>query len=428
MGRMDDERLASSLGRPELGRLVQALRRRLELGRPLTGRLTLSGASFAERAACDALLGRRPTAGDTLSVDLDALAGCLARAGICGDLRLAVEALTGAAPNRPAAAARHRAAWDAVWVQAGMLPEFVRQAPLDPWLRDLRGTGLLRRLCGDDPAAAGHVLRDLATLLAVLPSSAEPLASLAARIFGDAHALDPGTTLATLAVRAAACVGGTRLEDDAEGRRAAWAGVGVLCDELSSPAIAFRLMPATDDPLGRLLRSAAADAEPIHISLRLLLRYPLSADPGLRGREVFACENPTIVGMAAQRLGSRCRSLICVNGQFATPALVLLRQLRQAGVRVRYHGDFDPAGLAIARRVFVEAAAEPWRFGVDDYLAAEKGVAFDGEPGPTPWSPPLSDAMRTAGRAIHEEAIFETLAKDLEQTEPALPFPTFPYG
>src|SRR5690606_34814342 len=160
--------------------------------------------------------------------------------------------------------------------------------------------------------------------------------------FGDAHALDAGTPRATLAVRAAARLGGVHFQDDAEGWRAAWASVGVMCDELSTPALVFNLAGAAATPLTRLLGDACAAGEPIHVSLRLLLRWPLASDPGLAGERVFVCENPTIVALAAARIGHGCAPLVCINGQFATPSLVLLRQLRAAGAHLYYHGDFDP--------------------------------------------------------------------------------------
>jgi len=194
---------------------------------------------------------------------------------------------------------------------------------------------------------------------------------------------------------------------------AAWASAGVMCDELSTPALVLNLPATGETPLGRLLRSARADAEPLHVSLRLLLRHPLRDDPAFAQREVFVCENPTIVALAAAGIGRACAPLVCVNGQFATPSLVLLRQLRQAGARLRYHGDFDPTGLMIARRAMAEGEGRPWRFGAEDYLAAPKSIAFAGEPGPTPWDPALSDAMRVDRRIVHEEAVFGKLAEDL---------------
>lgn len=421
MAHPDRPRLAATLGQPALARLLATLRRRLERGRPLTGRLILPSPTLPERAACDALLGRKPSSGTSLAIDLDALATALVRAGLAPSLTAAVETLTGPILNRAASAAQLRAAWELVWQNAGARHELGRHPRLAPWLADLRHSGILRRLADDDPARADACLKDLARLVAALPHLPEPLPSLATRVFGNAHALDPGPPLATLAVRAAARLAALPFEDTAEGRRAAWAGVGVLCDELSTPVIAFRLVSRLPTPLGRLLRTAADDAEPLHLSLRLLLRHPLVHDPSLRGQEIFICENPTIVALAATRLAHRCRPLVCVNGQFATPALVLLRQLRDAGARLHYHGDFDPAGLAIARRAMKEAGALPWRFGAGDYRAADKGIPFQADPGPTPWSPELADELRATRRAVHEEAVFDSLALDLDLDAPAAP-------
>lgn len=406
---VDLVRLHATLGRGELSRLVAALRRRLELGRPLTGTLSLSEVTADERAALDELLGRRTTRGSTLLVNLDSLTQLLAGAGICCDLESALRALVGPTVNRQAAAAREAAAWEDVWLRAR---EAMRQPTLLAWLDELARDGTVKRLCTTAQSAA-TVLSQLAQVASALPASGEPLAAFAARLFGDAHALDPGCPLATLAVRAAARLGGVQFEDDGEGRRSAWASVGVMCGELSTPALVLNIPAAGPGPLAELLRVAARHGESLHVSLRHLMRDPLSGENAVRGRTVFVCENPTTMRLAADRFGVRCAPLVCVNGQFATPSLVLLRQLRSAGARLLYHGDFDPGGLVIARRVFAECGALPWRLGEPDYLSAPKGIAFKGHPGPTPWSPALETAMTQEGRAVHEEAIFETLAGDL---------------
>lgn len=408
---VDRARLETTLGSPELSRLLDALQRRIELGRPLTGGLTLAAASSEERSAIDALFGRKSTRGAALRIDLDELAGVLREAGICDELSAAVSALRGKVVDRRALAEERTVAWEEVWRAAA--EDFAGRPALHLWLSKLDRLGLLRRLCGNEPTAGAVLLRELATVVNALPARAEPLAAFAARLLGDAHALDPGPPRATLAVRAAARMGGIQFEDSAEGRRAAWAGVGVMCDELSTPVLVFNLPVTGVTPLGHLLRAAASAGEPVHVSLRMLLRHPLASDEGLRGRDVFACENPTIVALAAARLGVSCAPLVCVNGQFATPALVLLRQLCVAGVRLHYHGDFDPAGLMIARRVMAESGALPWRFRAADYAGAPKGVGFAGAPGPTPWDPALREAMRDAGETVHEEAVFEAMTEDL---------------
>jgi uncharacterized protein (TIGR02679 family) len=198
-------------------------------------------------------------------------------------------------------------------------------------------------------------------------------------LFGDAHALDAGTARATLAVRAATRLAGVPFEDDAEGRRSAWASVGIYLDELSTPALLLNLPASSDSALARLLRTASLAGEPLHLSLRWLMRDPLDHDQALAHRTVFVCENPTIVALAGRQLGCQCAPLVCVNGrQPATPVKILLRQLVTAGARLRYHGDLDGKGIEIA--IIIGYGAEPWRMGVDDYLAAPKGKALKQPP------------------------------------------------
>jgi uncharacterized protein (TIGR02679 family) len=409
---VDLPRLRATLGDTAFTRLRAALRRRLELGRPLTGSLTLSAARTAERHALDTLLGRPPTRGDSLRVDLDVLSETLTLAGICVSLQEAVETLDGPVTMRRDEEHRLLQAWRDVHKDA--LNVFAPWPALTPWLEELFTIGTLKRLTRE-PSAGSSLLSEVARLVALLPAHGEPLAGLAARLYGDAHALDAGSPLATLAVRASARFGGLHeFCDDSEGRREAWAAVGILCDELSTPALVFNLPSAGNTPAARLLRTARADGEPVYLSLRYLLLWPLSCDPALAGQDVFICENPTIVALAARKLGARCAPLVCVNGQFATPAKTLLRQLSSAGARLRYHGDFDAGGLTIARRVIAEHGAIPWRMSAADYEAASKGKPLLAESIPAcPWDPALSEILRQEARAVHEEAVAEDLLKDL---------------
>ena len=411
---LDHARLARLFSGPNLEPLLRRLRQRLEHGRPLAGTLVLTGLSTEQSEAVRALLGRPPAASSDgiITVPLDELAAQLAEAGICDSLSAAVELLTGPVVNTSAARDARAAAWAAVFASA---PASLRLPPYAAWLDEMCASGSLKRLARSSPVAARELLARLAHVVAALPAGGAPLAAFAATTLGSAHALDPGSPLATLALRAAARLGGLAFEtENAETRRDVWASVGVMSDELSAPSLVFNLPSAAESPLGRLLRSATADAEPLHLSLRLLLRFPLSRDPALAGREIFVCENPTIVALAATRLGRRCAPLLCLNGQFATPSLVLIRQLHAAGARLRIHADFDPAGLLIARRAMVEGGGLPWRFGAADYQHAHQGEKFHSDSLPaTPWDPALRTAMESARHSIHEEAVFADLSEDL---------------
>ncbi|MBV9796282.1 MAG: DUF2399 domain-containing protein, partial [Actinobacteria bacterium] len=88
-------------------------------------------------------------------------------------------------------------------------------------------------------------------------------------------------------------------------------------------------------------------------------------------------------------------------------------------VTVRYHGDFDWPGVAIARRILERGVAQPWRLGRVDYyeavdrLPAGRRLMLTGRAEVTPWEPELAPAMAAANVAVHEEAIVDLLLADL---------------
>ncbi len=88
------------------------------------------------------------------------------------------------------------------------------------------------------------------------------------------------------------------------------------------------------------------------------------------------------------------------------------------GLPVRYHGDFDWPGIAIARRI-IERGAAPWRLGYDDYLdaverlPADNRLALTGRAEASPWDEQLQSVMIATDVAVHEEAIIDRLLADL---------------
>lgn len=152
-----------------------------------------------------------------------------------------------------------------------------------------------------------------------------------------------------------------------------------------------------------------------HVSLQEW-RAAAAAEPwAAPGQVVFACENPQVLQAAARAgvLGPLC----CTSGNPATVALEALDALVAAGVTVRYHGDFDVEGVAIAGRLFARGV-QPWRFGTEDYVRAvaaggASALALGGAVGPTPWDTGLQVGMNAAGVAVHEESLLGVLLGDL---------------
>jgi uncharacterized protein (TIGR02679 family) len=292
----------------------------LERGRPLRGTVILSHATAAERDAVDRLFGRLPSTGTSLSVNLGQLEAILRHAGLCRDLSGAVETLIGPVANRRALRADEQARWRHLFDS--------QRAALDmrwhSWLATLQSLGLLRRLIGNDVDAAGQLLSQAIEVLQKLPCHGIPLAELAATTLGDSHALDRGQPVATLVLRAIAephatgDMGDTlraRAKAKAAQRRDAWASVGVMLDELSSPVLVLNLKGDYQSLSGQSLNLHSAAGEPCRLSVRQLLRHPPSFESSGIGTVVFVCENPTIVAAAAHRLGSRSSPLICTEGQ-----------------------------------------------------------------------------------------------------------------
>jgi uncharacterized protein (TIGR02679 family) len=406
----DLPRLRETLGRPELARLVQRLRMRLERGKPLEGVVHFADPSPEERDAVNRLLGRPPAPGQAMAVPLELLQDKLCRAGICLTLREAVELLTGPVIDRRTEHEAIEARWTALFAEAA--ERISTRTEYAPWLRELMEIGLLRRH-GIEPAE--RLLIQAVGVLERLPARGIPLAELAALATGDAHALDPDRPLATLTIRAAAHFGMERW-DDAESRRDAWAALGVLCDELSAPALVLNLRAADGGSTSRALCGYAEAGEPGYLSTRQLLRGRPEFTVAAVGGTVFVCENPSVVAAAANRLGSACHPLVCIDGQPKTAVRLLLNQLGSAGVRLRYHGDFDWPGIQIANIILARHRAEPWRMNASDYRAVAIGaLELSGAPVVASWDADLMPAMCVLGRAVHEEQVLEDLMADLER-------------
>ena len=131
------------------------------------------------------------------------------------------------------------------------------------------------------------------------------------------------------------------------------------------------------------------------------------------GSVVFVCENPAVVAVAAQRLGTGCAPLICIEGQPTTAVRLLLDELARSGRRLLYHGDFDWAGIQIGNLIHARHGATSWRMAAEDYAAAPKGVLLDGPMVEASWDRQLSNLMREDGRAVHEEQVLVSLLDDL---------------
>lgn len=280
------------------------------------------------------------------------------------------------------------------------------------WLGEITRDGTLTKLVNAGEAArVGQAVR----VLEALAGRAEPvqLAELAAGVTGDTKALNHGTTLATLVLRALALrTGAGGRPATTEQRRELWDSCGVIVDDLASRVLVLNL-PAEGAGLGDWLTSAAARGVPFYATLQQLVALPVT----VRAPAVRVCENPAVLRRAAADLGAASPPLLCTEGQPSTAFHRLAAAVTRGGGQLAYHGDFDWPGVAIAASVMSRHGARPWRMSAADYalaaLADTDYVTLSGAPQPTPWDPALAEAMAAAGRAVYEEAVADTLIADL---------------
>lgn len=314
--------------------------------------------------------------------------------------------------------------WETAIVEAGL-----GGAPwLGAWQEDVRRTGLLSRAGDTAPRSIHEAVAVLRVLVASTPlafhepnSVAEllplppafELAELATAAQVGAHALDHGRVTAALVLRALAAATGTPPPTTAGARRELWSLAGVTPDSVSGTLLTWGLRPPGDDPWSTMMRVRADLGLVTHITAQewTTAAYRPWTTPG---QTVFVCENPQVLQAAARVAAPN--PLLCVSGNPATVAINALDNLVSTGAAVRYHGDFDVAGVRIAARLFGRGMT-PWRFGADDYLAAveHSRLPLTGTVPNTPWDPDLAQAMRSHGLAVHEEAVLNDLLVHLAE-------------
>ena len=399
----------------EYRRLLAAARRSLErTGGVLTGRVSVADPDDAERRAIIGITGVHQPAGTRrLTVSLAVLDGAVTRGAGCGLVPL-LTALGGPLRDRPAETASLATSRADLVAVAAASPRYGACGWYRDWVAELRRDGTLTRLVTQgDTELLGQAVRMLEFLDGRGPDagSAGPIAlpALAAQITGDTKALNHGTGLATLVLRALALRAGVARPASAAERRELWDRAGVLVDDLASRVLVLNL-PAQGEGLGEWLTGAARYGTPFQVTLHQLVTHPIRVSCP----RIFVCENPAVLRRACAELGAACPPLVCTEGRPSAAFHRLMDLAVAAGAELWYHGDFDWPGVAIAADVITRHGGRPWRMAASDYgRAPRSGVGLGGDPVATPWDRRLCEAMRVAGHAVYEETVGDQLLADL---------------
>jgi uncharacterized protein (TIGR02679 family) len=242
---------------------------------------------------------------------------------------------------------------------------------------------------------------------------------LAASVAGNSHALDDGTLVSTLVLRAIAARLGSASPTSAADRRRLWNEAGVLGDEVSTTVLTLGLVPLGPSPAAEAVRLRSNAGSETHLTLRDLYRLDRLVSAGM---PVWVCENPRVLEAVMDAHSERPRSvMVCTAGNPTLVVTSLLARLIEDGAVLRYRGDFDWPGVAIANRVITDFGAVPWRMGRADYEAALAGAgrgladlpALEGRPVDAAWDAELTPSMKRAGKSVHEEALLDLLVADV---------------
>ncbi|MFE2558364.1 TIGR02679 family protein [Streptomyces sp. NPDC059352] len=400
-----------TLRRPELRSLWETVHDRLSSGRPVT-RVRLGPLDDAQREALADLLGLDRLPDARPSVALARLEEAVAE--LCGrTVREVITELVGPPADRATERRRQDDERTGLWSWLDAHDVIRAQPALIYWAASCRAAGLV----GGSPERTRALLADALSVLAALPAHAEPLPVFAARVVrGDSHALDDGTRLSSLVLRALAAVHDTGQPQSAADRRALWARAGLADDELSATVLAAGLRPGGDGPLGRVARTCAEAGQAASLTLAQV-RSPGAFTLADRSAPVVhVVENPSIMALALRRFGPSCPPLVCSSGWPNSAAIHLLRLLADHGAALRYHGDFDGEGIRIAAYVLDKTPARPWRMSAADYRDAVARTPDGPPPGrlsEAPWDPELTATMAGHGAAVVEELVADVLLDDL---------------
>ena len=406
---------------PGLDRLWDALARRLQRnGLAVKGSVTLSGLARDERYALAGLIGR-PVEGDRARLDLAVLDARIRATGSAPGLVAATTARRGPLVDLPGRRADVAASRNAVWssVREELAKSGIATEPwVEAWIVSARP--VVARL----PAIrATEAMATAVRCLTRLPWNGERRGrtELAASVVGDSHGLDDGTLISTLVLRAIAARLGSASPTSAADRRRLWNEAGVLGDEVSTTVLTLGLVPPDPSPVAAAVSLRSNAGCETHLTLRDLYRLDRWVSAGT---PVWICENPRVLEAVMDAHSQRPGAvMVCTAGNPTLVVTSLLARLVEDGADLRYRGDFDWPGVAIANRVVTDFGAVPWRMARADYEAALAGAgrgladlpALEGRPVEAVWDAELTPSMKRAGKSVHEETLLDILVADVTE-------------
>lgn len=260
---------------------------------------------------------------------------------------------------------------------------------------------LLARLkaVGFEDAAVTEMRRfidALADLTCELPrQQPRTLAKLAHDHAGDPHYFDPVTLPGQRLISAVAELAGQPEPTRPDHIRALLARQGIIADRLSATVLLHQVRALGDGPIDRRLNEATT---PVALNLLDLTHTP----PHLAPQTLTVVENPSVLEAAMER--DSTLPMACTSGQLRAVDHALLQLATDQGLRLRYAGDLDAAGLHIAATVQQTYGAEIVAMDPDlIHATGDLPSAIPLGPLPSNCDPALATQLRARGRALYQE-------------------------
>lgn len=396
--------IPDSLSDADMTALWISARQRLDkYGDDKRGTIKLPHLTDAAALTLSSLLGKKLTA----RIDLTELEHALCTRGVGQNLSQSLELLgapVSAARQASRAAGQRRAA-------ARASVEAVVQCWPEPWCEEwvewLFRSGLMANY---DASVAEQLVLQVRRVMNFLQVQSVPVArnDLAVNLFGSSHALDDGNAIERAARRALWHT--LNKTPDYTERRAVWSAAGTTTDRVSTPMLTWGLRLHPDTALGRVC-AAANDAEiPLHLTALALSQNELRCHP--ERQAILMVENPRLVEAAAERKIDQ--TVITTNGNPTATVTVFVQAMLKKNIDIRYHGDFDAAGILICKRMF-EMGCRPWLMDAQHYMAALERASQQNVKLPvdetdcpqTPWDVDLQKAMLENKLVVHEELLID---------------------
>lgn len=195
------------------------------------------------------------------------------------------------------------------------------------------------------------------------------LAVFAARLTGNPHAFDHGTTEGNLLYQVIQ-VDLKQREIQVEAsklfpayqRQKSFLLSGILIDDISNYALLSNVHAIKKDgSLHKGIEGFCEEKNMVQVPLNVIAEWESIK---CQDNEIYIVENPSVFAMLCGE-----RSCMCMNGQPRLAGLMVLELLAKSGTKVYYSGDLDPEGLLIAQKLcqFYDGEFTYWHMTVEDY-------------------------------------------------------------